>query len=459
MSSEIDRIVDITISRNTTVPTEESFDNVMIAAEFLTTDVTPVYTGRIRSYSTIAEIGTAFGTTHPVYAIAAAIKSQNPSISLFYVGRKLTGGEGSETWTQALTNINAEDSGWYGLVVDERTLSDQQLVADWAELNNKLCGLSSDDQNILDSTGDIAEYIQTNDYDRSFVIFDRESSDQNSATIVYDADFVTSNSNTTTINGTAVGPVVFATTHDAMMTAIVAAINADVTLDGIVASLDSSDTNNRTINLYFQQTGIATCTSVTTLGASQPAATITFSTTDEWPDAAWIGRMFPKDPGKATWKFKTLTGVVSNGSISTKPFLTTSELNTLFGKNGNAYNLVSGVNITENGTVGSGEYIDVIRGVDWLQARIQTLVFTPLVQLDKVPFTNAGIQIVVSQLKFALDEAVDIGLITEDYDVDYPDVDDVSDTDKAARLLPDVEFTATLAGAIHKTEINGVVSL
>ncbi len=45
----------------------------------------------------------------------------------------------------------------------------------------------------------------------------------------------------------------------------------------------------------------------------------------------------------------------------------------------------------------------------------------------------------------------------EDLIVEAPLAADVSSNDKASRLLPDVEFIATLAGAIHKTIIRGKV--
>jgi len=43
--------------------------------------------------------------------------------------------------------------------------------------------------------------------------------------------------------------------------------------------------------------------------------------------------------------------------------------------------------------------------------------------------------------------------------VSVPRAADVSMIDKAARLLPDVKFEATLAGAIHKVIVNGTVSV
>jgi len=118
----------------------------------------------------------------------------------------------------------------------------------------------------------------------------------------------------------------------------------------------------------------------------------------------------------------------------------------------------AGIPITSDGRVASGEYIDVIHGIDWLRARIQNLVFTPMIQLDKIPFTDEGVQIIVSQLRAALDEGVRHELLAS-YDIEYPAVADVAPNFRGERTLPDVRFTAVLAGAIHRTEINGTVTL
>jgi hypothetical protein len=40
-----------------------------------------------------------------------------------------------------------------------------------------------------------------------------------------------------------------------------------------------------------------------------------------------------------------------------------------------------------------------------------------------------------------------------------PKVKDVSSADRANRVLPDVTFSATLAGAIHAVEILGTISV
>lgn len=186
-------------------------------------------------------------------------------------------------------------------------------------------------------------------------------------------------------------------------------------------------------------------------------------TPNDMGDAAWEGRVLPLDPGSETWAFKTLAGVTVDS-------LTDSEQNFLDGKNGNYYIQVAGINITKNGKMAGGEYIDVVRFRDWLQARIEEDVFAILANSDKVPYTDGGIAIIESALRKVLREGQQVGGIIPDFvndsnvlvpgfTVTVPSAADISDSDKASRTLRDVEFTAQLAGAIHAVEIFGVITL
>jgi hypothetical protein len=116
------------------------------------------------------------------------------------------------------------------------------------------------------------------------------------------------------------------------------------------------------------------------------------------------------------------------------------------------------VPMTSNGQVAAGEFIDVIHGLDWLKALIQNYVFTPMAQQDKIPYTDEGVQMIVSPLRKALDEAVTHGLLAN-YSVTYPKVADIAALYKGQRTLPDINFTGVLAGAIHRTIINGTITL
>jgi hypothetical protein len=175
------------------------------------------------------------------------------------------------------------------------------------------------------------------------------------------------------------------------------------------------------------------------------------ATADPIPEAAYFGKMLTKNPGSATWKFKELQSVPTYE-------LTQDQVKNVEDKNATWYMTTADVPMTSNGQVASGEYIDVIHGLDWLKARIQNLVFTALIHVDKVPFTDEGVQMVVSPLKAALEEAKKNSILAS-YEISYPAVAEVSITDKGRRFLPDVNFTGVLAGAIHSTKIHGVVTL
>lgn len=175
---------------------------------------------------------------------------------------------------------------------------------------------------------------------------------------------------------------------------------------------------------------------------------------EDYPEAAWAGRVLPLDPGSETWKFKNLAGIEASD-------LSTTQENVIFANKGNTYETFAGVSITREGTVASGEYIDVIRFVDWLEARMQEDIYQALINVPKIPYTDNGVAIIESLIRKRLLIGIRVGGLAEDpeFTISVPKVADVTNVDKAARLLPDVEFEATLAGAIHKTQIRGRVVL
>jgi hypothetical protein len=174
----------------------------------------------------------------------------------------------------------------------------------------------------------------------------------------------------------------------------------------------------------------------------------------DFPEAAWFGRVLPLEPGSETWKFKRLNGISYSN-------LTTTQSNNALAKKANTYEFVGGVGITANGTVAQGEYIDIVRGVDWLTARIQEFVFSVLVNNPKVPYTDAGIAVIQAEVMRALALGVSNDFLASDPAplVTVPKAADVPPADKANRILRNVKFTATLAGAIHAVVIRGTVSV
>jgi hypothetical protein len=182
----------------------------------------------------------------------------------------------------------------------------------------------------------------------------------------------------------------------------------------------------------------------------------------EYPDAAWAGRVFTIQPGAETWALKGLS------SVTPSP-LTSTQRNTIFAKGGNAFEFYQEqVALTSPGKTSGGEWIDVIRFRDWLKDTIQVNMVQMMINRDKVPYTDAGIQLCVNNLRKSLQEGQNVGGIAPDeldaanetvpgFVVTFPHSAELAPSIKASRVLA-LGFTARLAGAIHLVNITGALA-
>lgn len=178
---------------------------------------------------------------------------------------------------------------------------------------------------------------------------------------------------------------------------------------------------------------------------------------DEHPAVAWVGNCAPREIGGYTWTFKTLNGIVPDNYDET-------ELGEIE-KGANAYISEGGVDITSKGVTTTGEYIDILQGQYFLESRLTEAIFGLLARMPKVPYTDAGISIVVAETESVLKRASNQGITAVDsddiplYAIKAPKASEVATNDKAQRILPDVNWTATIAGAVENVQINGVLKL
>lgn len=169
--------------------------------------------------------------------------------------------------------------------------------------------------------------------------------------------------------------------------------------------------------------------------------------------AALLGKVLPYAPGSATWAYKTLAGI-SPDSISVGQKLIAQ------GKRANTYSTIAGVDVTEQGIVGSGEYADIIEGIDWLTTNIQSTVFGALASNPKMPYDNGGITAIGELVKTVLKKGASMGILQADsIVVTWLDYADIGTSDKSTRNLPDIKFTALVQGAIHTVQVAGTVSV
>lgn len=175
--------------------------------------------------------------------------------------------------------------------------------------------------------------------------------------------------------------------------------------------------------------------------------------TDHYAGLDWVGETAPADPGSLTWAFKTLNAPVDQ--------LVAGDRTAMKAKNCNFFWSVAGRNIAFPGKTASGEYIDVTHFVDWLTTRMEERLFLILANNPKLPYTNPAVQTVIGEVYAQLYDGIAVGGLASDPVpiVTAPDVRSVSAVTKANRILPDINFRATLAGAVHEIEVQGTISL
>ena len=189
----------------------------------------------------------------------------------------------------------------------------------------------------------------------------------------------------------------------------------------------------------------------------------------EYPDAAWAARVFTIQPGGETWALKQLASITPSA-------LTGTQRQTIYTKGGNTFEFLNGQNIAligvgidgNGGKTAAGEWIDVIRFRDWLKDTIQVNMVQMMINRNKVPYTNAGIQLCVNNLRRSLQEGQNVGGIAPDeldsagltvpgFVITYPNAIDLAPSIKASRVL-DLGFTARIAGAVHMVNVSGALA-
>jgi hypothetical protein len=169
----------------------------------------------------------------------------------------------------------------------------------------------------------------------------------------------------------------------------------------------------------------------------------------KYPEAAWLGVGLTLEPGTMTYSLKTLAGILYDD-------LSASEIAYAKAKGANYYVEIGGVNLTQNGNMAEGEWIDVITGIDWIQARASENIFATVVVNNKIPFTDSGIDQIVNPLRQILQQAVDRKIL-DSFTITQPLASSFTAVQKQSRNLTGISFDGTLAGAVHAVTITGTV--
>lgn len=448
MGTKLRDIVQIDITRETARITRVGFGTPLILGEHFH------FEDRVRSYNDPADmLDDGFETTDPHYKAALALMAQALSPTLFKIGRKLadvnsnqtitfTGTASAGTWTVDLGAVTSGAINW-----------DDDAAA--VEI-------------VLEAMANITSVTVTGTMATGFTIeFDGAdaATDFDTFTAVDVSSLTGITAATVTVNqfGSAVE------TWTVALAAIIAAdddwycllitSNADQDIEDMADAIEATTS----LKIFIADSAEADIIAapltdiVSVLKAKSLDRTAVMYHTlagTEYPAAGWAGGQLPADPGSITWKFKEI-------KLVTFDSLTTNAVTIMLGKNANFYEQVAGSNrVMSNAVVVGGEYIDVIRGVDWLGQRMAERIFVVLINAPKVPFTNQGIGLIEAEVRAQLEEGVTKGVLRPNtLIINVPDISEVSVADKGNREFNDITFSAELAGAIHKVKVVGKVTL
>jgi len=211
----------------------------------------------------------------------------------------------------------------------------------------------------------------------------------------------------------------------------------------------------------FVVTDDADVLTTATTDTASAAKTLNYARTAVWfsrtpaayLNAAMAGVGLPQKPGSITYAYKTPVGVPTEN-------LTATQRTNLRAKNASWFETVSGLDVTFEGKMAGGRYIDTTIGIDSLQSDIGASVLAVMAAAPKVPFTDGGIRSLKTALDAAGARAETAGvLVPGTFSSTAPTRAQTTTLDRAARTLRTLTFTGQVAGAIHKTTISGTVTV
>ena len=207
---------------------------------------------------------------------------------------------------------------------------------------------------------------------------------------------------------------------------------------------DASDTDNVLLDLTSRSYGFT--------------AFNWYSNDAERMDGAYMSKLSADpDSTTTTWAHYTLVGVPID------PGLTQTQQATLLSRNANVYSSLFGNGATFEGKTVDGRFIDLRITAEWTRNRIQERIAQALLNAsnanDKIPFTNQGLTRLGNVIVGLLLEGEEIGhFVPNSSEVEIPQLNQVTAADRANRCAR-YSFSVEPAGAIHKTRINGVITI
>lgn len=428
MSNDLDDVVQVVITDQTTAIATASFATPLILATFTN------FAERARTYRNITEVGGDFATTSNVYKMANQLFGQSSVIGAtppsLVVGRRqvdtavftptvadstaytvtlngtpytFTSGVGA-TATSIVTGLKAAIGTPTGITVSgTTTLSLSPTVAGtgWS---------------VMSSANLVAVNTASETWPAALLAVDAEND------------------------------VWYALTAETQVAAEQEALSDTIQAMDKIYGLSSAD-------------NVAPTTGITDVGyklnAKNAGRTFgVYSTTSatEFPAAAWMGSQLAVTPGSNDWDFKRANGV-------TRSILSSTQIVNLRNKSWNFFRRKGGVDVFQDGNMFDGKPIDIQISKDWLKARLQEGIYFRIINSLKIPMTDPGLLIVENEIRSVLTLAESNGMIDRGWTVQTPPVLSIPATLRAQRAAGVFVIRARLQGAIRSVSIQFYLSV
>lgn len=438
----IEDIVNVSVTKATATVSKVGYGTPMLVGYHTK------YLDRVRTYTSLTGmVADGFATTDPLYIMASRLLAQSPRVRRFKIGRR----SGAPVQSIRITPLDTTVGRHYTFnvvapggvssaidVVGDATPTQAELATALASAIDALSGVAA----VVASSVNV-DITCTNAGELAYLT-------ELPLPSILKIDDRTPNPATTIATDMA---AIVAADNDWYGFALDSASNAEQ-----AAAAAWAESNQK---LFAASTSDTACTDsgstsdlayvVSNANYARSFVVYEAARTDNYAGVAWLGRMLPTTPGKATWAFKVLNGVSHTE-------LTDTEKTNLDAKDCNYLRTDSGATFTWRGKTGAGEWIDITVGSDSLRTDMQERILAAKLANDKIGYDDDGIAIIVAEVKAALAAKVRDDYITPDFIVTYPKASEVSATNKANRELNDIEWNAPLVGAIHSSSISGTIS-
>jgi len=136
--------------------------------------------------------------------------------------------------------------------------------------------------------------------------------------------------------------------------------------------------------------------------------------------------------------------------------LTDSEYSNAIANRMNTFTNFGGNVVLQDGQTSSGEWMDVIINLDWVDARIEEELALLKIKLGKVAYTEAGVSLEKLAIMGVLGKAQDLGIFSS-FTVTSQSAASQGASTRATRQYAGHSWVAQLEGAIQYTEVKGNV--